>query len=76
MIDTKKLTKYHLFEPQRNIDKKWLKVTTAFFSDSSSMYLFASCGLVLSNEGVEQTRLHPQTPEVQREPFATHSGTM
>ena len=25
--------------------------------------------------GVERTRLHPQTPKVRREPFATHSGT-
>ena len=24
--------------------------------------------------GVERTRLHPQTPKVKREPFATHSG--
>ena len=29
------------------------------------------CG---GRSGVERTRLHPQTPKVKREPFATHSG--
>ena len=39
----------------------------------SSLTVANSCGY---RSGAKRTRLHPQTPKVKREPFATHSGNM